>query len=71
MFHTKFVKKIKTHFVFNNFSRKLCRLQNNMKKYGRAGEATYNNIIWRMRIECWITNAKNTGKGAHAHTQNM
>jgi hypothetical protein len=26
-----------------------------MEKYCRAGEATDDNTIWRMRIACWIT----------------
>jgi len=26
-----------------------------VKKYGRAGKATDDNITWRMRFECWIT----------------
>ena len=25
-----------------------------MEKYGRAGLATDDNIIWRMRFACWI-----------------
>jgi len=29
-------------------------------KYGRMGQATEGNIIWRMRIECWITKATDT-----------
>ena len=31
-----------------------------MEKYGRAREATDGNIIWRMRVACWITKATNT-----------
>jgi hypothetical protein len=31
-----------------------------VEKYGRAREATDDNIIWRMRIECWITKATDT-----------
>jgi hypothetical protein len=31
-----------------------------VKTYGRETEATDDNIIRRMRIECWINNAKNT-----------
>jgi hypothetical protein len=27
------------------------------KKYGRPGQATYNNIIRRMRVACWMTKA--------------
>jgi hypothetical protein len=30
------------------------------KTYGRSGQATDDNIIWRMRIACWITKAANT-----------
>jgi len=29
-----------THFLFNNFIRKSCRLTDNVEKYGRAGQAT-------------------------------
>ena len=28
-----------------------------MEKYGRHRQATDGNIIWRMRIACWITKA--------------
>jgi hypothetical protein len=31
-----------------------------VKKYGRASEATDDNIIWRMRFACWITKATDT-----------
>ena len=31
-----------------------------MEKYGRAGQATDDNIIQHMRITCWITKTKNT-----------
>jgi hypothetical protein len=27
------------------------------KKYGKARQATNDNIIWRMRFACWITKA--------------
>jgi hypothetical protein len=30
-----------------------------MEKYCRAGQATEDNIIWHMRIACWITKATN------------
>jgi hypothetical protein len=30
------------------------------KKYGRAGQATVDDIIRRMRFACWINRAKNT-----------
>jgi hypothetical protein len=31
-----------------------------VEKYGRARQATDDNIIWRMRFACWITNATHT-----------
>ena len=36
MFQTKFVEKIKTHFMFNNVFRKSCHLWDNMGKCRRA-----------------------------------
>jgi len=34
--------------------------EKNMDKYGIAREATDNNIIWRIRIPCWIAKATGT-----------
>ena len=31
-----------------------------MEKYGRAGQDTDDNIIWRMRFACWMTEATDT-----------
>jgi len=28
-----------------------------MEQYGKTGQFTDNNIIWRMRIACWVTKA--------------
>jgi len=53
-----------THFVFSNFFRQSCRLWGNVEKYGRAGHATDDSIIRRMRIACWMTKLQ-------THTQNM
>ena len=51
----------KTRFLFNkSFTRKSCRLWDNVEKYGRTGQATDDSIIWRMRFACWITKATNT-----------
>jgi len=36
------------------FSRKSYCLLDNVEEYGRAGEATDDDIIRRMRFECWI-----------------
>jgi hypothetical protein len=61
MFQTKVVQKIKTHILCSvTFSRKSCRLWDNVEKYGTVRQATDDNIIRRMRIACWITNATDT-----------
>jgi hypothetical protein len=31
-----------------------------VEKYGTAGQATDDNIIWRMRFACWITKSTDT-----------
>jgi hypothetical protein len=31
-----------------------------VEKYGRAGQATDDNIIWRMRFACWVNKATDT-----------
>jgi hypothetical protein len=31
-----------------------------MEECGRSGQATDENIIWRMRIACWVANATDT-----------
>jgi hypothetical protein len=55
------VEKIKTHILCSiKFFRKSCRLLDNVEKYGRAGQATDDNIIRRMRVACWITKATDT-----------
>jgi hypothetical protein len=36
---------------------KLCCLWDNVEKYGRAKQATYDDVIWHVRISCWITKA--------------
>jgi hypothetical protein len=38
--------------------RKSCHSWDNVGKYGRAGQATDDNIIWRMRVACWIPKAR-------------
>jgi hypothetical protein len=58
---TKVVEKIKTHVLCSITSfRKLCRLWDNVEKYGTARQATDDNIIRPMRFACWITEATNT-----------
>jgi len=61
MFQTKVVQKIKTHILCSvSFFRKSCRLCDNVDKYFRVGQATDDNIIWRMRVACWIPRTKDT-----------
>jgi hypothetical protein len=61
MFQTKVVGKIKTHILCSiTFFRKSCRLWDNVEKYGRARQATDDNIIRRMRFACRITKATDT-----------
>ena len=62
----KVVEKIKTHILCSiKFSRKSCKLWDNVENYGRAREAIDDNIIRRMRISCSITKATDT----HKHSQ--
>jgi hypothetical protein len=61
MFQTKVVEKTKTHILCSiTFSRKSCRLWDNVEKYGTVRQATDHNIIRRMRFACWITKATDT-----------
>jgi hypothetical protein len=61
MFGTKVVEKIKTQILCSiTFFRKSCRLRYNVEKYGRARQATDDNITRFMCIACWITKATNT-----------
>jgi hypothetical protein len=54
-FSDKTVQKIKTHILSSKtFFQKSHCLWNNVEKYGRSLQATDDNIIWRMRIACWI-----------------
>jgi len=61
-FADKLVKKIKTHFIFNNyifFPRNSSNLYDNVEEYGTAGQATGDNAILRMRIARCITKTPN------------
>ena len=52
MFQTKVVKKIKTHILCSvPFSRKSCRLCDNVEKYGGAREAGDDNIVARCMLD--------------------
>ena len=43
-----------THFMFNNLFTKIVPFTTYVEKYCRAGKATGDNIIRRMRFACWI-----------------
>jgi hypothetical protein len=56
IFLTKIVEKVKTHILCSgNLSRESCPLWHNGEKYGRAGQATDDNLIWRMHF-CLLDN---------------
>ena len=59
MFETEFVQKTKTHILCSKtFEQKnSCHLRDTVDKYGRAGEASDDNITRSTRIVCWITEA--------------
>jgi hypothetical protein len=66
MFHTKVVEKIKTHILCSvTFFQNPCRLWYNVEKFGRARQATDDNIIWRMRFAYWVTKSTDT----HTHNK--
>jgi len=55
-----FRQKSKHTFLVQYFLfRKSCRLWDNVEKYGTARQGT-DDIIWRMRIACWIPKTTNT-----------
>jgi hypothetical protein len=43
--------------MINNFFQKSCRLWDSVEKYGRARQATNDNIKRRMQFVCWINKA--------------
>ena len=58
MVETKVVEKIKTHILCSvTFSRKSCRLWDNVEKCGGAREVSDDDLIRRMYFACWITKA--------------
>ena len=46
--------------MLNNFFPKSCRLFDNVEKYGRTRQATYDSVTRRMRFARWITKATET-----------
>ena len=61
VFQTELVAKIRAHILCSiTFFQKLCWFWGNVEKYGRARQATYDNIIQCMRFACWITRATDT-----------
>jgi hypothetical protein len=55
-----------THFILNNFFRKLHRFLDNSEKCGGDLGATYDKI-WCIRVACWISKATRTYGHAHAY----
>jgi hypothetical protein len=56
----EFIRKIKTHFIFNNFFRKSCRSWGNVQKYGPARQATEDKKRGRKNVwfSCCMTTAR-------------
>jgi hypothetical protein len=53
MYQTKVVENVKTHILGSTFLfSKTVPFMRQCGKYGRVGQATDDNIIWRMRILC-------------------
>ena len=68
VFWTKAVEKIKTHILCSiTLIRNLCRLWDNVEKYGGARGATNHVTMWRIRVAWWISKAIRTP--ARAHTE--
>jgi hypothetical protein len=63
---TRVVGKIKTSILYSVIppppgkSCCLCCLRDNVEKYGRARQATDDNIVWLLSFACWITKATDT-----------
>ena len=47
-----------TYFMVKFFSWKLCRLWDNVERYGGARKAKNDVTIWRIRVACWISKAE-------------
>jgi hypothetical protein len=55
MFQQKMKRKSKHLFYIQKlFFPKIVSFFNNVKKYGRAGQATDGNILWCIRFACWV-----------------
>jgi hypothetical protein len=64
----KVIEKLKTHILSSiTFFFKLCRLWDNVEKYGAARGTTNYFTIWRVRVLCWISEATGTHAHTHAH----
>ena len=50
----------KSHFMFNHFSENRAVYEIKVEKYGRAGHPPDDNLIWRMRIYCYVTKGTET-----------
>jgi hypothetical protein len=51
--------KVKGHITLSFLVRKFFTIEeDNVEKYGTAKQVQDNNLIWRMRIACYVTKAK-------------
>jgi hypothetical protein len=61
IFQREVVEKLETHSLCSmTLFQKSCRLGDHVEKYCRAGQPQ---MIWRMRMACWIPKARNAYTG--------
>jgi hypothetical protein len=61
MFHIQFVDKIKTRILCSvTFFQQPSPLWHNVEKYGTAGQATDDKIVWCIRTARWVPNTTDT-----------
>jgi hypothetical protein len=56
----KVIAKIKTHFMFNNFFENIVLCMRYVEKYGRARQATCDNLLRHTCYACWVTKVRDT-----------
>jgi len=61
IFQTEDLEKIKTHISCSiTFFQKSCSLGDNVEKYGRTRQGTYENITRSLRFACWKNKVRDT-----------
>jgi len=58
--HKLWIKSTHVLLLIVFFPRNFFRLWDNVEKFGNTGQATYYNIVWRMRFACRIRKSRDT-----------